>query len=511
MKATGARKATVIGQDQPDVEGPDGERSASPISQFSPTPPPQKTSPPVSIRSVRSTTKTTRSFVQTIKGATKAATYAIGQGKPSSSKAEKAKQMDTSLKDERDITLTKHHATKAGDLQASILAQEEAIFERVANWTPPNNDHLVANSRLQPILEDMIFAGGYYTANLNTQIRKYTFTFQLTFHWKKCRNFKVPTCILKYLTNAGSESNPHWILAGDANPFIPVHRVGVNDDDALGESYNSPEPIPSAERRKVKHEEEAHGLLTPHDSHEALSGGPAVEANVSQVTRDWGVSPATTYRTPSMGAIESLTRGDARKRSMSPHRYLSPTPVPTGPTPLANQLAVYPQVNTPFSSLVIPQGERHMGSVRGQPDQIDSAGNRYSFGVSQSPVVPDNNWHVFARSEDRNVALKGQNITETLINGVNGKKHIPTPYGKGDNVYVRSWDDVIVVSKEEYKKAGGRSGHFKSKTYGSDTISDVPQAAFVDEGDAKSWAEWSVEAMRNITFINDFGHYDAIA
>ncbi|KAF8641663.1 hypothetical protein AX16_009852 [Volvariella volvacea WC 439] len=84
------------------------------------------------------------------------------------------------------------------------------------------------------------------------------------------------------------------------------------------------------------------------------------------------------------------------------------------------------------------------------------------------------------------------------------------PYAQGDNMFLRSWDDVKIVSRKEYLDAGGRNGQFMSKSYGSDTLSDVPQAAFVDKGDAEAWATWSVKAMRNINFINDFGRYDMI-
>ncbi|KAF8647834.1 hypothetical protein AX16_006524 [Volvariella volvacea WC 439] len=510
MKPAGDRKIVMIGDDQPSVEGCDGERSASPISQFSPTPPPQKPSPPSSIRSVRSSTKTTRSFVQTLKGAAKAATYAIGQGKPSSSKASKSKEMDTASEGERDITPTQHHTTKAGDVKAAILAQEEAIFNRVANWTPPNNDHLVywdplSGTRGDIDLDTFLgceFKAAAYTKRYdirgwlmyrhlsypNTDVYIYLPVdipleeMQVSYFLACCglqifpedmRDYVVPSCILKYLTNAGTESNPHWILAGDANPFIPVHRVGATDDDATGDVYVSPQPQNLPEYIK---QEEAEGPLP-------LPRHGEVRADVLGNPDAWGASPAITYRTPSLELPKMEGKGKGKERSMSPHRYMSPTPPPMGPTPPGNQLAVFPQVDVPFSNPVVPQGAPMGGYVRGHPDQVDSAGNRFSFGVSQSPVVPDHNWHVFPRSEDRNAAVKGINITETLRKGLNGKKHVPTPFPKNENMYVRSWDDVIVIPKGEYVAAGGRNGHFKSKTYGSDTIPDVPQAAFVDEGD----------------------------
>ncbi|KAF8644664.1 hypothetical protein AX16_008324 [Volvariella volvacea WC 439] len=458
-------------------------------------------------------TKTTRSFVQTLKGAAKAATYAIGQGKPSSSKALKAKEMDTATEGERDITPTQHHARKAGDIQASVLAKEEEIFERVANWTPPNNDHLVywdPLSGTQSEVDTNTFLGCEFKAAAYTKrydikgwmlyrTFKYPNTdvfiylpanipleeMQVCFFLACCglqifpeemRDYRVPQCILKFLTNAGLDTNPHWILAGDANPFIPVHRVGSTDDDVTGDIYTSPEPVTSAERHDIK-SEEAEGLLHSHNGHVAESRGPAEEADVVQTKEDWSMSPATTYRTPSVGNIP-LDKGKGRERSMSPHRYLSPMPALTAPTPPANQLAVYLQINIPFQSLVIPQEAPTAGSVQGRPTQVDSLGT---------------------------------NITETLRNGVNRKKHVPTPYVRGENMFIRSWDDILVIPKMEYVKAGGRNGRFKSKTYDSDTIPDVPQAAFVDEGDADAWAEWSVEAMRNIAFITDFGRYDRIA
>ncbi|KAF8653437.1 hypothetical protein AX16_003945 [Volvariella volvacea WC 439] len=503
MKPTGDRKIVTIGVDQPDVEGSEG--------------------------------------------AAKAAMYAIGQGKPGLSKAGKAKEIDTAAEGERDITPTQHHARKAGDLQASILAKEEEIFERVANWTPPNNDHLtywdpLSGSRGDIDVDTFLgceFKAAAYTRRYdirgwilyrthkypNTDVYIYLLVdipleeMQVSYFLACCglqifpdelRDYQVPACIRKFLTNAGSDTNPHWILAGDTNPFIPVHRVGVTDDDAAGDIYASPEPATSVAEHKMK-QEEAEGLTRLHNDANVRSGGPAAEANIAQATGDWGVSPATIYRTPSMSAIPTQFKGKERERSMSPHRYLSPTPAPTGPTPPGNQLAVYPQVNIPFTNPVIPQGETSRGAVQGRPEQVDSLGNRYSFGVTQTPEIPDSNWHVFAISNERNITLKGQNITETLRKGVNEKKHIPTPYEKGDNVYIKSWDDIKVISKTEYLRAGGKTGHFYSKTYDSDSIPEVPQAVFVEERDRKSWAEWSVEAARNISFINDFGRYDMIA
>ncbi|KAF8646073.1 hypothetical protein AX16_007405 [Volvariella volvacea WC 439] len=534
-KPAGARKVTVIGRNQPATESDDGERSASPISQFSPTPPPpEKPSPLASVRSTRSTAaKTTRSLVNTLKGAAKAATYAIGQGKPGSSKAAKARDMDTSSVGERDITPTQHHSSKAGDAYASTLSQEEAIFESIAGWTPPNNDHLIywdplsgATSNVDPdTFLGCKFKAAAYTRRYdirgwilyrtleypNTQVFIYLPAdiplnqMQMSYFLSCCglqifpddiRDYTVPTCILKYLTNVGSDSNPHWILAGDTNPFIPVHRVGARDDDADGIEYTSPEQTPNPQP-VVKHEDR---------SDDSSRYGEAV--------KEWTTSPAETYRTPSMGLMEAakmagVTTGH-EGRSMSPHRYLSPTPASSIPPPPPNQLAAFPQITIPFQDPVIPQGSTR-GSVKGQPDQVDALGNRYSFGLSQTPQVPDKNWHAFARDEDRNVALKGINVTDMLRDGVKGKKHIPTPYGQGDNLFLRSWDDVKVVSRKEYLEAGGKNGQFMSRSYGSNVLPDVPQAAFVEKGDTEAWAAWAIEAMRNINFINDFGRYDAIA
>ncbi|KAF8647419.1 hypothetical protein AX16_006721 [Volvariella volvacea WC 439] len=504
-------KSADIGQDQAQTGGNDGERPASPISQFSPTPPPNpKPSPPSSIRSVRSTAKTTRSFVQTLKGAAKAATYAIGQGRPTSSKAGKAKEMDTSSDDERDITPTKHHASKAGDSTAARLAAEQRIFEE----TPVENFlgcefKAAAYTEKYDILGWILHRSFQYP---NTDVHIYL---PVDIPFEQMQGYDVPQCIVRHLTNAGSDENPHWILAGDANPFIPVHRVGAVDDDAQGETYTSPEREDADNHEasdNITRGDPAKGQDDTHASHEAPSGGPTEESKGVKVEDDWSMSPMMTYRTPSVGLTGQTPTGTPTthipwNRSMSPHRYMSPTPAPTGPTPPGNQLAVFPQVTTPFSLPIIPS----RGSVHRQPDQIDSNGNRYSFGVSQTPQVPDNNWHAFARDESRNVALKGQNITNALREGVKGKKHILTPYPKGDNLYIRSWDEVKVVSRDEYMKAGGKSGKFMSWSYGSDTLPDVPQAAFVEKDDTAAWAAWSVEAMRNINFINDFGRYDVIA
>ncbi|KAF8651495.1 hypothetical protein AX16_004793 [Volvariella volvacea WC 439] len=448
--------------------------------------------------------------------------------------------MDTAPEGERDITPTQHHASKAGDMKAAILAQEEAIFERVANWTPSNNNHLVQWDPLSGTRGDIDidtflgceFKAAAYTRRYdirgwllyrhlsypNTEVYIYLpmdiplEEMQVSYFLACCglqifpeemRDYQVPTCIIKHLTNAGSNSNPHWILAGDANPFIPVHRVGATDDDATGDPYSSPQ-LMQGPTRQIK-QEEAEGPLDP-TSREAIA-----PTGISNNPESWGESPAITYRTPSLELPTGMDKGKERERSMSPHRYLSPTPLPTGLTPPGNQLAVFPQVDVPFSNPIVPQGAPMGGSVRGHPDQVDSAGNRFSFGVSQSPIVPDHNWHVFSRSEDRNAAVKGINITETLRKGTNGKKHVPTPFPRNENVYIRNWDEVLVIPKGEYIAARGRNGKFKSKTYGSNTIPDVPQAAFVDEGDSDAWAEWSVEAMRNIAFITDFGRYDMIA
>ncbi|KAF8647189.1 hypothetical protein AX16_006861 [Volvariella volvacea WC 439] len=474
MKPAGAR--TAIGSDQPDVEGSDGERSASPISQFSPTPPPLKPSPPSSIRSVRSTTKTTRSFVQTLKGAAKAATYAIGQGKPSSSKASKAKEMDTAPEGERDITPTQHHATKAGDIRAAILAHEEAIFERVANWTPPNNDHLVHWDPLSGACGEIdlnTFLGCEFKAAAYTKrydirgwllYRHHTYPNTEVYIYlpmdipleemQDMRDYKVSACILKHLTNAGSETNPHWILAGDANPFIPVHRVGATDEDAYGDVYTSPRPAQEGHTPAIKQEDEAEGPLYP--PKDTARNDPVEGAEAYKVAENWGESSATTYRTPSIGV----------------------TPPPRQSTDWSHP----PLQSTSGLRLWVP------------------------FEGTQPKWMP---WATDIPLECLNLLLSlittGTSLqrAKTETSPLRGLT-LPRPSEKGSTA-------KNISRPQEYVKAGGQNGRFKSKTYGSDTTPDVPQAAFVDDGDASAWAEWSVEAMRNIAFITDFGRYDMIA
>ncbi|KAF8641664.1 hypothetical protein AX16_009853 [Volvariella volvacea WC 439] len=335
FKLAGARKVTVIGRNQPMTEGDNA-------------------------------TKTTRSLVNTLKGAAKAASYAIGQGKPSSSKASKAKEMDTLSEGERDVTPTQHHSSIVGEKLANTLSHEESIFECVVGWTPPNNDHLVhwdplSGTRGEIDVETFLgceFKAAAYTTRYdicgwilyrtfkypNTDVYIYLpadiLLEQMQLSYFLCcglqifledmRDYTVPTCVVKHLTNAGSEKNPHWILAGDANPFIPVHRIGAKDEDAEGIMYNSPEQTPYT-GHEVKHEDKAEGLTEHLIAHEAKSGSPTEEARYGEAVRDWSMSPAATYRTPSIGITSIIGAVEANMeqsgRSMSPHRYLSPTPL----------------------------------------------------------------------------------------------------------------------------------------------------------------------------------------